>query len=117
MRRDFEAFLRACRQRADRKPLVVKGARQTGKTFVLERFGAAEYAAVNVLNFEADPRLATVFEGELDPVRLVRDLALVGRFDPHAALTGAALRAATPIAPGSRLLRRSSRSRPQFMRN
>lgn len=91
MRRDFEAFLRAWRQRADRKPLVVKGARQTGKTFVLERFGAAEYAAVHVLNFEADPRLATVFEGELDPVRLVRDLALVGRFDPHAALTGAAL--------------------------
>ncbi len=91
MRRDFEAFLRAWRQRADRKPLVVKGARQTGKTFVLERFGAAEYAAVHVLNFEADPRLAAVFEGELDPVRLVRDLALVGRFDPHAALTGAAL--------------------------
>jgi uncharacterized protein len=42
-------------------------------------------------DFEADPRLATVFEGELDPVRLVRDLALVGRFDPHAALTGSAL--------------------------
>ena len=91
MRRDFEAFLRAWRQRADRKPLVVKGARQTGKTYVLERFGAAEYAAVHVLNFEAGPRLATVFEGELDPVRLVRDLALLGRFDPHAVLTGAAL--------------------------
>jgi len=91
MRRDFETFLRAWRQRADRKPLVVKGARQTGKTYVLERFGAAEYAAVHVLNFEADPRLATVFEGELDPVRLVRDLALLGRFDPHAVLTGAAL--------------------------
>jgi predicted AAA+ superfamily ATPase len=91
MRRDFETFLRAWRQRADRKPLVVKGARQTGKTYVLERFGAAEYAAVHVLNFEADPRLATVFEGELGPVRLVRDLALLGRFDPHAVLTGAAL--------------------------
>ena len=91
MRRDFETFLRAWRQRADRKPLVVKGARQTGKTYVLERFGAAEYAALHVLNFEADPRLATVFEGELEPVRLIRDLALLGRFDPHAVLTGAAL--------------------------
>lgn len=91
MRRDFEAYLRAWRQRADRKPLVVKGARQTGKTYVLERFGADEYAAVHVLNFEADPRLASVFEGELDPVRLLRDLALVGRFDPQAALAGAAL--------------------------
>jgi hypothetical protein len=50
MRRDFETFLRAWRQRADRKPLVVKGARQTGKTYVWERFGAAEYTAVHVLN-------------------------------------------------------------------
>jgi predicted AAA+ superfamily ATPase len=57
MKRDFEAILRAWRQRPDRKPLLVKGARQTGKTYVLERFGTAEYAAVHVLDFEADPRL------------------------------------------------------------
>jgi predicted AAA+ superfamily ATPase len=50
MRPDFETFLRGWRQRADRKPLVVKGARQTGKTYVWERFGAAEYTAVHVLN-------------------------------------------------------------------
>lgn len=91
MRRDFQACLRAWQQRADRKPLVLKGARQTGKTYVLAEFGAAEYAGVHVLNFEADPRLATVFEGELDPTRLLRDLALLGRFDPAAALAGKAL--------------------------
>jgi predicted AAA+ superfamily ATPase len=91
MKRDFEAILQAWRQRPDRKPLLVKGARQTGKTYVLERFGTAEYAAVHVLDFEADPRLAAVFEGELDPVRLVRDLALLARFDPQAVITGTAL--------------------------
>lgn len=91
MRRDFEGVLRSWRQRADRKPLVEKGARQTGKTYVLERFGAAEFAAVHVLNFEADPRLAAVFEGELDPVRLVRDLALLAGFDPQATIDGTAL--------------------------
>ncbi len=91
MRRHFDAYLRAWRQRADRKPLVVKGARQTGKTFVLTQFGAAEYAAVHALNFEADPRLATIFEGTLDPVRLLRDLALLGKFDPEGALAGTAL--------------------------
>ena len=91
MRRDFQACLRAWQQRADRKPLVLKGARQTGKTYVLAEFGTAEYAGVHVLNFEADPRLATVFEGELDPTRLLRDLALLGRFDPAAALAGKAL--------------------------
>ncbi len=91
MRRNFESYLRAWRQRTDRKPLVLKGARQTGKTYVLAAFGAAEYAGVHVLNFEADPRLATVFEGELDPTRLLRDLALLGRFDPAAALAGSSL--------------------------
>lgn len=91
MRRDFQACLRAWQQRADRKPLVLKGARQTGKTYVLAEFGAAEYAGLHVLDFEADPRLATVFEGELDPTRLLRDLALLGRFDPAAALAGKAL--------------------------
>lgn len=70
---------------------MVKGARQTGKTFVLTQFGGAEYAAVHALNFEADPRLATVFEGTLDPVRLLRDLALLGKFDSAGALAGRAL--------------------------
>lgn len=91
MRRDFEVYLRDWKGRADRKPLVLKGARQTGKTYVLEQFGAAEYAATHVLNFEADPRLATIFAGELDPTRLLRDLGLAGRFDPAAAFAGDAL--------------------------
>lgn len=45
MKRNFEDELRAWRQRPDRKPLLVKGARQTGKTYVLQRFGATDYAA------------------------------------------------------------------------
>jgi len=46
---------------------------------------------VHVLNFEADPRLATVFEAALDPPRVLRDLALLGGFEPAAALAGRAL--------------------------
>jgi len=70
---------------------VLKGARQTGKTYVLAEFGAAEYDGVHVLNFEADPRLATVFEAALDPPRVLRDLALLGGFEPAATLAGRAL--------------------------
>lgn len=91
MKRNFEATLRAWRQRADRKPLVVKGARQTGKTFVIEHFGRSNYETVHSLNFEADPRLATVFDGELQPERLLRNLALLGRFDPASAFAGRSL--------------------------
>lgn len=91
MKRNFEEELRRWKQRPDRKPLLVKGARQTGKTYVLERFGASEYSACHGLNFEASPRLATVFEKDLDPRRIVNDLALLGRFDPAATLDGRAL--------------------------
>jgi len=91
MRRAFEQLLWSWARRPDRKPLVVKGARQTGKTYVLEQFGAAAFPEVQTFNFEADPRLAAVFEGPLDPERIVRDLALLGRFDPAASLAGRAL--------------------------
>ena len=91
MKRDFEKLLGAWKLREDRKPLVVKGARQTGKTFVIERFGRTEYEAVHTLNFEADPRLATVFDGELNPDRLLHDLALLGRFNPAGAREGRSL--------------------------
>jgi uncharacterized protein len=91
MKRSFEAVLRTWKRRPDRKPLVVKGARQTGKTFVIEQFGRSDYGSVHTLNFEADPRLATVFDGELAPERLLRDLALLGRFDPADAIAGRSL--------------------------
>ncbi|MFM7035611.1 MAG: ATP-binding protein, partial [Planctomycetia bacterium] len=91
MKRNFEATLRAWKQRADRKPLVVKGARQTGKTFVIEHFGRSDYDTVHSLNFEADPRLSTVFDGELHPEWLLRNLALLARFDPASAFAGRSL--------------------------
>ena len=91
MKRSFEAVLRTWKRRPDRKPLVVKGARQTGKTFVIEQFGRSDYGSVHTLNFEADPRLATVFDGELAPERLLRDLALLCRFDPADAIAGRSL--------------------------
>jgi len=91
MRRDFESELTAWQSSPARKPLVVKGARQTGKTFALKHFGAKAYSAVHVLNFEADPRLASVFEGELSAKRLLRDLALLAGFSPADAETGRSL--------------------------
>ena len=91
MNRDFERVLTAWKARPGRKPLLLKGARQTGKTFLLRQFGSTAYASVCELNFEAQPALARVFEGDLDPTRLVADLAIVARFDPADVLAGRAL--------------------------
>lgn len=76
MKRDIYAKLLAWRSSPDRKPLVLRGARQTGKTFILREFGQREYRRSHYFNFERDPRLASLFEGDLNPERIVRDLAL-----------------------------------------
>lgn len=59
-----------------RKPLILKGARQVGKTYLLKEFAAKEYADSLYLNFEADVHLKAFFEEDLKPERILRDLAI-----------------------------------------
>jgi predicted AAA+ superfamily ATPase len=91
MQRIFSDILLGWKRQPARKPLVVKGARQTGKTYAIRQFGRSAYDALCEVNFEASPRLATVFEADLNPRRIVQDLALLARFDPAAVLAGQAL--------------------------
>jgi predicted AAA+ superfamily ATPase len=50
-----------------RKPLILDGARQTGKTWLLREFGGQEFRTTHYLNFETDPRICTIFAGDLRP--------------------------------------------------
>lgn len=50
-----------------RKPLILDGARQTGKTWILREFGKREFRTTHYLNFEADPRVCAIFSGDLRP--------------------------------------------------
>jgi len=59
-----------------RKPLLVKGVRQCGKTYAIKEFGRSNYSNVVYLNFEKDPGLNIHFEKDLDPARIVRDLSI-----------------------------------------
>jgi predicted AAA+ superfamily ATPase len=74
---------------ARRKPLLLRGARQVGKTWLLKEFGRREYQNVAYANFEENPSLGGLFAGDLAPQEL-----LVG------------LRAAigTPIKPAETLI-------------
>lgn len=54
----------------NRKPLVLQGARQVGKTALLKEFGRVAFDQTYYLNFEADPALASLFEGALSPHEL-----------------------------------------------
>ena len=60
----------------DRMPLVVQGVRQCGKTYLIKEFGALHYANTVVVNFEDKDEYSGIFEGDLDPRRIVRRLAL-----------------------------------------
>ncbi|MCO6492636.1 MAG: AAA family ATPase [Phaeodactylibacter sp.] len=59
-----------------RKPLLLEGARQAGKTFLLDEFGNKEYGRYVYLNFEQDPSLRTLFTGQLSPSKIIENIGL-----------------------------------------
>ncbi len=59
-----------------RKPLLLMGARQVGKTTLLRQFGKQAYRNVVELNFDDRPDLKQLFESDLQPERIVRDISL-----------------------------------------
>ena len=77
MRRDILTALADWKNSKRRKPLLLRGARQTGKTYLLQEFGASAYERCHYFNFEEEPALASVFEPDLDPERIIRDLSLL----------------------------------------
>lgn len=76
MDRDILNNLLAWKAEKQRKPLILKGARQVGKTTVLHRFGDEEFERKVYLNFERDEDLAGYFEQTLDPKTLIKTLSL-----------------------------------------
>ncbi|WP_029408431.1 ATP-binding protein [Thiomicrorhabdus sp. Milos-T2] len=78
----------AWKNRDKRKPLLIDGARQTGKTFLLEELLGKEFAQVLRLDFLETPDLIQVFSGSLDPTELIANIEVFTgvAFDPKADL-------------------------------
>jgi len=76
MERKFTNQLLEWKKAKVRMPLVVSGARQTGKTYSLLEFGKKHYQNVVYLNFENNADLHAVFERDLNPVRIIRELSV-----------------------------------------
>lgn len=62
MKRFFSQYLNDWRHRKQRKPLIVRGARQVGKSYVIEEFGNRNFAQVIKVNFEEIPELRQFFK-------------------------------------------------------
>jgi uncharacterized protein len=59
-----------------RKPLLLQGARQIGKTFIVNQFGKSEYKNYIRINFEEDENLKDIFNSTLDPFQIINQLGL-----------------------------------------
>ncbi|SRR5579883_638665 len=65
----------------NRKPLVLRGARQVGKTFLLKTFAQQEYRSFLYLNFEEDPKLDSLFANNLKPATILENISTYLNYD------------------------------------
>lgn len=73
MKRIILAKLREWRNSKYRKPIILRGARQVGKTHLIQQLGK-DFENFVSINFEKQPAAAAIFAGDLSPKRLIRDL-------------------------------------------
>lgn len=76
MYRELIGELAAWKDRADRKPLIIRGARQVGKTWLMKEFGDKYYAKTYYINFENNETLKGIFERDINPSTVVPNLEL-----------------------------------------
>ena len=74
--RDILETFKKWKNSADRKPVLIKGARQIGKTWVMEEFGRQCYEHYVKFDFDEQKELASVFQTTKDPHRIIKGLEL-----------------------------------------
>ncbi len=77
MKRIAYSGLLEWKNKKTRKPLLIKGARQVGKTWLMKELGKNEYESVAYINFEKITQLANLFEQDFDIPRILRSIQLV----------------------------------------
>jgi uncharacterized protein len=76
MKRDIYKNLLEWKKTGNEKPLLLLGARQTGKTYILKEFARKEYESLVYCNFEEDPSLFEFFKQDLVPSRIIKQLSI-----------------------------------------
>ena len=68
-----------------RKPLIIEGARQVGKTWLMKEFGRQAYGSVVYINFDSNSRMTELFASDLDTERLIMGMELFAgkKIDPE----------------------------------
>ena len=74
MYRNIEKSLLEWKNSKKRKPLLLSGARQTGKTYIIEKFAKSEYKNIVKVNLEKTPKLCAFFEKDINPETIIINL-------------------------------------------
>ncbi len=77
MERDAYVFLKKWKSKTNRKPLIIQGARQVGKTWLMKEFGKNEYAETAYFNFESTHELRLVFQSGFDIPNMMSALEII----------------------------------------
>lgn len=64
------------KNKKNRKPLIIRGARQVGKTWLMKEFGKENYSKVVYINFDNNERMKNLFDGSLEIERIVTGIEL-----------------------------------------
>jgi predicted AAA+ superfamily ATPase len=85
MKRDKLEDLIEWKNSSTRKPLIIKGARQVGKTWLMKEFGEMEYENTAYINFEKQKSLVSIFEDDFDIKRIILALEIESgiKIDPE----------------------------------
>lgn len=74
MKRNIEHKLTQWKNSQNKKPLILKGARQVGKTYSLLEFAKKNYSSVHYINFEKYEKVNHIFSKDLNPKRILNEL-------------------------------------------
>lgn len=77
MYRKIQHFLKQWKENPYRKPLILQGARQVGKTYSVLEFGRIHYENVAYFNFETTPKLSSTFDENISPDYLIPILSRI----------------------------------------
>lgn len=76
MKREIYSKLLDWKVDLHRKPLILLGARQVGKTYILKEFGKNEYDKVFYFNFEENKQISDFFKEKIDPEQIIKNLSI-----------------------------------------
>ena len=81
MKRNLYKKLLDWKSKKNRMPLILIGARQVGKTYLINMFGKNEYNDIHIFNFQEKPSLHNIFKKDFDPKRILDELSISQRKD------------------------------------